>query len=64
MKEHRKYHGIEYRKGNFSLFVTSFDDGHSYIEIHRCSPQQFQEPCTEAEISEAMRVFDAMEKKP
>lgn len=56
----RKYFGTEYRRGNFSLFVTEFDDGHSYIEIHRCSPQRFQAPCSEAEISEAMRLFEDM----
>ena len=56
----RKYHGVEHRHGNFSLFVTEFEDGHAYIEIHRCSPQKYQEPCTEAEIAEAMALFEKM----
>lgn len=58
---YRNYTGTEYRRGRFSLFITQHEDGHVYVEIHRCSPQDFQEPCTEAEISAAIKAFLALE---
>ena len=57
----RSYSGTEYRRGQFALFITRHDDGHAYVEFHRCSPQEFQNPCSEAEIQAVIDAFMGME---
>ena len=51
----------EFVKGNFSLFITTFEDGRGYAEIFRCTPQQEQQRCTAKELKEIVNAFNLMD---
>lgn len=52
---------IEFVKGNFSLFITLFEDGRGYAEIFRCTPQQEKNKCSSKELSEVVKAFNSMD---